>query len=74
MDFKSLTEGVNFGQIETSTVEEALKSWGTLLVSGLVFLSLAAIGLPFLVLGLITRAIKALINQIKSQKNETINN
>lgn len=69
MDFKSLTEGVNFGQIETSTVEEALKSWGTLLVSGLVFLSLAAIGLPFLVLGLITRAIKALINGVKHHLN-----
>ena len=71
MDFNSLTEGVNFGQIETSTVEEALKSWGTLFVSGLVFLSFAAIGLPFLVLGLIVRAIKALFNTLKQRQNET---
>ncbi len=71
MDFNSLTESFNAGQNGTLTAQDAIKNWLTLLVSGIMFLFFAAIGLPFLVLGLIGLAIKALFNTLKQRQNET---
>ena len=73
MDFNSLTESFNAGKNGTLTAGEAVKNWLTLLVSGIMFLFFAAIGLPFLVLGLIGRAIKALFNTLKQRQNEKSN-
>lgn len=71
MDFNSLTESFNAGQNGTLTAQDAFKNWCSMLISGIVFLFFAAIGLPFLVLELIGRAIKALFNTLKQRQNET---
>jgi hypothetical protein len=66
MELKTLTEGLNIGQDKKLTAEEAIKDWLTLLVSGIMYMFFAAIGLPLLVLGLIGRAIKTLFNTRKN--------
>lgn len=71
MDFNSLTESFNAGKNGTLTAQDAFTNWCSMLISGIVFLFFAAIGLPFLVLGLIGRAIKALFNTLKQRQNET---
>lgn len=68
MEKQTLTEGLNIGQYKKLTAEEAIKDWLTLLVSGIMYMIFAAIGLPFLVLGLIGRAIKTLF---KIRKNDS---
>lgn len=70
MEFNSLTESFNAGQNGTLTAQDAIKNWCSMLISGIVFLFFAAIGLPFLVLGLICRAIKALFNTSRREENE----
>ena len=69
MELKTLTEGLNIKQDKKLTAEEAIKDWLTLLVSGIMYMFFAAIGLPLLVLGLIGRAIKTLFN---TRKNDDV--
>ncbi|MEE3448446.1 MAG: hypothetical protein VZQ51_07540 [Bacteroidales bacterium] len=66
MEKQTLTEGLNIRQDKKLTAEEAINDWLTLLVSGIMYMFFAAIGLPFLVLGLIGRAIKTLFNTRKN--------
>lgn len=69
MEKQTLTEGLNIRQDKKLTAEEAIKDWLTLLVSGIMYMFFAAIGLPFLVLGLIGRAVKTLFN---TRKNDDV--
>lgn len=66
MEKQTLTEGLNIRQDKKLTAEEAINDWLTLLVAGIMYMFFAAIGLPFLVFGLIGRAIKTLFNTRKN--------
>lgn len=69
MEKQTLIEGLNIGQDKKLTAEEAIKDWLTLLVASIMYMIFAAISLPFLVLGLIGRAIKTLFN---TRKNDNV--